>query len=417
MYASANRDERKFSDPDRFDVTRDVHDHLGFGSGVHMCMGMHLARLEMVSLLQSLARRAKTIALAGAPVVAMNNTIRAYASLPVVVHADEHAAAAADAMAQPERETLTVRIAARQVVAQDIVAIELESADGSPLPPFDAGAHVDVQVTGELLRQYSLCNDPAAAGRYRIGVLLDPKSRGGSAAVHAAFHVGQVLEIGRPRNNFPLRMDAAHTLLFAGGIGITPILAMAHALHAAGRSFELHYCGRSALALAFLDELQRFGQRVQVHLDDGPASQHLDINTVLAATAPDRHLYVCGPNGFMDFVTQATQRLGWRDDTVHLERFGAEVNTDGAPFTVLAARSQVSFEVLPGERIADKLIAHGIEVRMSCQSGVCGTCVTRVIDGLPDHRDHVQTAVEKASNRSITVCCSRSKTRRLVLDI
>jgi hypothetical protein len=191
MFASANRDERKFADPDRFDITRDVHDHLGFGSGVHMCMGMHLARLEMVSLLQALARRAKTVALDGEPVVAMNNTIRAYASLPVVVEAAERAAGgaaehAADEVAQvaaqPESETLTVRVAAHHMAAQDIVAIELESVDGTPLPPFDAGAHVDVQVTGELLRQYSLSNDPAARGRYRLGVLLDPKSRGGSAA-------------------------------------------------------------------------------------------------------------------------------------------------------------------------------------------------------------------------------------------
>lgn len=417
MYASANRDERKFADPDRFDVTRDVHDHLGFGSGVHMCMGMHLARLEIVSLLQSLARRVKTLALAGKPVVAMNNTIRAFASLPVVVEADAAAANATDEVVQPAQETLAVRIAARHAAAQDIVAIELESVDGQPLPPFEPGAHVDLRVTGDLLRQYSLSNDPAGSGRYRLGVLLDPKSRGGSAAVHAAFHVGQVVAIGQPRNSFPLRLDAAHTILFAGGIGITPILAMAYSLDAAGRSFELHYCGRSAVRLAFLDELRRFGPRVQVHVDDGPESQHLDIESVLAGPLPGRHLYVCGPNGFMDFVTGAAQRLGWSADTVHLERFGAEVNTDGAPFTVVAARSKVSFEVQPGERIAEKLIAHGIEVRMSCQSGVCGTCVTRVIDGMPDHRDHVQTATEKASNRTITVCCSRSKTRRLVLDI
>lgn len=417
MYASANRDERKFADPDRFDVRREVHDHLGFGSGVHMCMGMHLARLEIVSLLQSLARRATTIALDGEPVVAMNNTIRAYASLPVVVQADERAAAGADTLAPPERETLSVRVAARHLAAQDIVAIELESADDTPLPPFEPGAHVDVRVTSDLLRQYSLSNDPAIPGRYRLGVLLDPKSRGGSAAVHAALHVGQMLEIGRPRNHFPLRMDVAHTVLFAGGIGITPILSMAHALHASGRSFELHYCGRHAARLAFLEELHCFGDRVHLHLDDGPPSQQLHIDSVLAAPSPERHLYVCGPNGFMDFVTHAAQRLGWHEDTVHLERFGAEVNTDGAPFTVVAARSQVTFEVQPGERIADQLIAHGIEVRMSCQSGVCGTCVTRVIEGMPDHRDHVQTASEKASNRSITVCCSRSKTRRLILDI
>jgi cytochrome P450/ferredoxin-NADP reductase len=417
MYASANRDERKFADPDRFDVTRDVHDHLGFGSGVHMCMGMHLARLEIVSLLQSLARHAKTIALAGEPVVAMNNTIRAYASLPVVVEADDAVRDSVGTPALPERETMAVRVAARSVAAQDIVALELESADGTPLPPFEPGAHVDVRVSSELLRQYSISNDPAERSRYRLGVLLDPNSRGGSAAVHAGFHVGQVLEIGRPRNHFPLRMDAGHSLLFAGGIGITPILAMAHALQAAGRSFELHYCGRNAGRLAFLDELRRFGPRAHVHLDDGPESQHLHIDAVLAAPAPERHLYVCGPNGFMDFVTGAAQRLGWSEETVHLERFGAEVNTDGAPFTVVAARSQVTFEVQPGERIAEKLVAHGIAVRMSCQSGVCGTCITKVIDGMPDHRDQVQTATEKAANRTITVCCSRSKTRRLVLDL
>jgi len=417
MYASANRDERKFADPDRFDVTRDVHDHLGFGSGVHMCMGMHLARLEIVSLLQSLARRVRTIALDGEPVVAMNNTIRAYASLPVVVTADARATAALDGPASTERETLAMRVVARRAVAQDIVALDLEAADGTPLPPSEPGAHVDLHLPGALLRQYSLCNPPGALGRWRLGVLLDPNSRGGSAAVHAGLAVGQIIEIGRPRNHFPLRLDAAHTVLFAGGIGITPILAMAHALQAAGRSFELHYCGRSAARLAFLDELQSFGDRVQVHLDDGPEAQRLHIDQVLAAPAADRHLYVCGPNGFMDFVTHAAQRLGWADDTVHLERFGAEVNTDGAPFTVVAARSNVTFEVQPGERIADQLIAHGIDVRMSCQSGVCGTCVTRVIDGMPDHRDHVQTATEKAANRTITVCCSRSKTRRLVLDI
>ena len=416
MYASANRDERKYPDPDRFDVTRDVHDHLGFGSGVHMCMGMHLGKLEIVSLLQSLARRVKTIALAGEPLVAMNNTIRAWASLPVVVEPDEVVRQAASATAATQ-EPLAVRIVARRDVAQDILALELESADGQPLPPFEAGAHVDVRVRSDLLRQYSLAGDPAERGRYRLGVLLDPKSRGGSAAVHAELHAGQVIEIGRPRNNFPLALDAAHTLLFAGGIGITPILAMAHALASAGCSFALHYCGRSAARLAFLDELTRFGSRVHVHLDSGPEAQHLHLDAVLAGPSPHRHLYVCGPNGFMDFVTSGAQRLGWSAATVHLERFGAEVNTDGAPFTVVAARSKLSFEVQPGERISQKLLEHGIEVPMSCQSGVCGTCITRVIDGMPDHRDFVQTDTEKASNRTITVCCSRSKTRRLVLDL
>ena len=419
MFASANRDERKFADPDRFDVTRDVHDHLGFGTGVHMCMGMHLARLEMVSLLRPLARRVKRIALDDEPVVAMNNVICAYASLPVVVEVDTDASSTATASSPvaTSQAPLQARIAARQVVAQDIVSIELESVDGQPLPPFGAGDHIDVRASSSLLRQYSLTGDPAVQGRYRLGILLDPKSRGGSAAIHAHFQTGQVIDIGYPRNNFPLRLDVGHSMLFAGGIGITPILSMAYALAAAGRSFELHYCGRSASRLAFIDELKRLGNSVHVHLDDGPDHQRLDIGAVLATPATSRHLYVCGPNGFMDFVTSAAERAGWSTDTVHLERFGAEVNTDGAPFTVVAERSQVSFEVRPSERIAEKLAAHGISVPMSCQSGVCGTCMVNVIEGIPDHRDSVQTDTEKASNRHITVCCSRSKTKRLVLDL
>lgn len=422
MFASANRDERKFADPDRFDVTRDVHDHLGFGTGVHMCMGMHLARLEMVSLVQSLARRVKHIALDGEPQVAMNNVIRAYASLPVRVEADTNTSIATNVATTTSpvaaaQEPLKARIVQRQTAAQDIVSLELEGIDGQPLPPFNAGDHIDVRASSNVLRQYSLTGDPKVQGRYRLGILLDPKSRGGSAAVHANFHKDQVVEIGHPRNNFPLHLDVEHSVLFAGGIGITPIMSMAYALAAAGRSFELHYCGRSASRLAFIEELKRFGDKVQVHLDDGPASQRLDINVVLASPSASRHLYVCGPNGFMDFVTIAAERAGWSNDTVHLERFGAEINTDGAPFTVVAARSKISFDVQPGERITDKLVAHGISVPVSCQSGVCGTCLVNVVEGMPDHRDSVQTDTEKASNRRITVCCSRSKTRRLVLDL
>ena len=418
MYASANRDERKFAEPERFDVTRDVHDHLGFGTGVHMCMGMHLARLEMVSLLQSLARRVKRITLDGEPVVAMNNVIRGYASLPVTVVADSAPSSVVAPAPSPATHTmLSARIVARKIAAQDIVSLELESTNEQLLPPFAAGDHIDVRASSTLLRQYSLTGDPSLQGRYRLGILLDPKSRGGSSAVHASFQVGQVIEIGWPRNNFPLRHDAEHSVLFAGGIGITPILSMAYALANAGRSFELHYCGRSASRLAFLDELRIFGQRVHLHLDDMPADQRMNMDTVLAQPQATHHIYVCGPTGFMDYVTSAADRAGWPQDAVHLERFGAEVNTDGSPFTVVAARSKLTFEVLPGERIAEKLLANGINVPMSCQSGVCGTCLVKVLEGMPDHRDSVQTDTEKASNQQITVCCSRSQTRRLVLDL
>ncbi|WP_298862133.1 cytochrome P450/oxidoreductase [uncultured Sulfitobacter sp.] len=418
IYASANRDHRKFPDPDRFDVTRDVHDHLGFGQGVHMCMGMHLARREIILLIEALRRRVERFELTDAPVVAMNNTIRAYASMPVKVHLAAEVLVDAPSDEAPEDNPwLDVTVANRSDVATDIIGLKLTSTDGSPLPAYAAGAHVDVYVKSGLIRQYSLTGDPADRSKYRIGVLLDPKSRGGSTAIHTDFEVGQQIRIGRPRNNFPLGNAVAHTILFAGGIGVTPMLNMAYALEAAGASWEMHYCGRTADRLAFTNEMGRFGHKVQIHIDSGPDNQKMDINAVLATAAPDRHLYVCGPNGFMDFIVNSAVTNGWDTNTVHLERFGAEVNTDGAPFTVVAQRSGTTFEVHPGETISQKLEENGIHVQVSCQSGVCGTCLTSVTEGMPDHRDLVQTDLEKASNAQITVCCSRSKTKRLVLDL
>jgi ferredoxin-NADP reductase len=416
MFASANRDPAKFPDPARFDVTRDVHDHVGFGQGVHMCMGMHLARLEMQSLVQALRRRVARFELTAEPEIGLNNSIRAYARMPVRVHLAD-TVLADPVRAQAESPWLDVTIAARETVATDIVGLTLRSTDGGPLPAYEVGSHVDVFVQSGLIRQYSLTGDPADRTQYRLGVLLDPNSRGGSSAIHARFAEGTRIRIGRPRNNFPLIASAAHTVLFAGGIGITPMLAMAYALEAAGASWEMHYCGRTPDRLAFTDELARFGGRVPLHVDSGPMDQQLDIAAVLAGPAPDRHLYVCGPNGFMDFVVRSAEAGGWTRDTIHLERFGAEVNTDGAPFTVVARRSGKTFDVQPGETIARKLEENGVTVQVSCQSGVCGTCLTPVLEGMPDHRDLVQTDLEKASNARITVCCSRSKTKTLVLDI
>lgn len=416
MFASANRDPAKYPDPARFDVGRDVHDHVGFGQGVHMCMGMHLARLEMALLLEALRRRVERFELTAEPEIALNNSIRAYGSMPVRVHLGEPLVDEPDARAGVESPWLDMVVARRENAASGIISLELRAADGSELPAYEAGAHVDVHVQSGLIRQYSLTGDPADRSAYRLGVLLDPKSRGGSTAIHKGVREGAAIRIGRPRNNFPLA-PAGHTILFAGGIGITPMLSMAYALEAQGASWEMHYCGRSADKLAFVDEMRRFGDKVHPHVDAGPAAQRLDIDAVLNGPAMDRHLYVCGPNGFMDFVVNAAAASGWDERCVHLERFGAEVNTDGAPFTVVAARSGVTFDVEPGETIAEKLGEHGIEVHMSCQSGVCGTCLTRVVEGMPDHRDLVQTDLEKAANDRITVCCSRSKTKKLVLDL
>lgn len=416
IYASANRDERKYPDPDRFDVTRDVHDHVGFGQGVHMCMGMHLARREIILLLEALRRRVERFELLGPPEIAMNNSIRAFSRLPVRIHKAEKPQPAISASAAATASLLDVVVAKKRPLAKDIVEVELQSADGGPLPDWEAGAHIDLYIRSGLVRQYSLTGDPAT-GRYLIGVLKEVASRGGSQAVHEALSKGCRLQIGRPRNNFPLVPEAAHSILFAGGIGVTPMLSMAHALAANGASWEMHYCVRTEDRLAFQDELAGFGERARLHVDTGPAAQRLDIGAVLANPSPDRHLYVCGPNGFMDFVTSSAEAMGWDKAQIHLERFGAEVNTDGAPFTVVARKSNARFDVAPGETIADGLRRSGIDIQVSCQSGVCGVCLTRVLEGTPDHRDLVQTDREKAENAQLTVCCSRSKTRTLVLEV
>ena len=382
-----------------------------------MCMGMHLARREIILLLEALRRRVEKFELLGEPVVAMNNTIRAYASMPIKVHLAADVLVDAPKRAEQDDPWLDVTVQNRTDIATDIIGLELASTHGTALPSYDAGAHVDVYVKSGLIRQYSLTGDPADSSKYRLGILLDPKSRGGSTAIHTGFETGAQIKIGRPRNNFPMGANVAHTILFAGGIGVTPMLNMAYALQASGASWEMHYCGRTAERLAFRDELERFGGKVQVHIDSGPDDQKMDINAVLANAASDKHLYVCGPNGFMDFIVKSAENNDWSDDCVHLERFGAEVNTDGAPFTVVAQKSGKSFEVLPGETISHKLEENGIHVQVSCQSGVCGTCLTGVREGMPDHRDLVQTDLEKASNAQITVCCSRSKTKKLVLDL
>ncbi len=312
---------------------------------------------------------------------------------------------------------LDVRIARREDVATDIVALELVAPQGGELPPFEAGAHVDVVVEPGLMRQYSLCNDPRERHRYRLGVLRDPASRGGSEGVHRRFAEGQVIQIGRPRNNFPLATDDRPAVLLAGGIGLTPLMAMAHALQARGTPFVLHQCARSADRVAFAAELaaSAFAGSVRVHLDDGPPAQRFSLDEALADS--NAHLYVCGPEGFIDFVTAGAAARGWPAERVHVEHFKAEVPQVGAAFTVVAARSGVTVEVPEGTSVAQALIAAGVDIPLSCEQGICGTCLVPVLQGTPDHRDEYQTDEEKAANTHMTPCCSRACSARLVLDV
>lgn len=316
---------------------------------------------------------------------------------------------------------LQVRVARKLPEAEGICSFELQAVDGRPLPAFSAGSHVDVQVPGGFVRQYSLCNDPGESHRYLIAVLKDPASRGGSAAMHDRVQQGDVLTISAPKNHFALAHDAAEHLLLAGGIGITPLLCMAERLAVTGAAFELHYATRSRARTAFVDRIAAsgFAPRVHFHFDDGDAGQRLDLLTLLAAPRPGRHLYVCGPQGLMDAVLGGARAAGWPEAQLHWEFFGAAPTasaSDGG-FEVQLASSGRIIPVAADQTVAQALEAAGVIVPTSCEQGVCGTCLTRVLDGVPDHRDLYLTPEEQAANDQFTPCCSRAKSPRLVLDL
>lgn len=314
---------------------------------------------------------------------------------------------------------LQVEVAARRQAADDIVVLDLVPVDGTPLPPWEPGAHVDVEVGPDLLRQYSLCGDPSRTDRYRLGILLDPASRGGSSGIHGRFHPGERIRISAPRNHFPLAADAAATVLLAGGIGITPLLAMAHQLHSLGLPFTFHYCARTRTKAAFLDELAAapYAANVHLHFDDGDPAQRLEPARDFPAPSGGAHLYVCGPTGFMAWVIGAASSLGFSDERVHKEYFGAEVDTSGDAFEVVLSRSGRTVPVAAGQSIVAALKTVGVRVDVSCEQGVCGTCICDVLDGVPDHRDFYLTEEEKEGNDQMTLCCSRARTPQLVLDL
>lgn len=318
---------------------------------------------------------------------------------------------------------LEVIIERKTMVAQDVCAFELSVPTGACLPAFEAGSHIDVYLPGGIIRQYSLCNPPGQTHRYVIGVLKDPHSRGGSIAMHGLAE-GEALQISEPRNLFPLSGQARHSVLVAGGIGITPLLCMAHALVEERASFELHYCARSIEKIAFGDQLraERLASHVFLHTDDdGDATQRFDASAVMRrAKEGGTHVYVCGPGGFVEGVLGAARACGYEERQLHREYFAttSALNQDeDGPFQIRIASSGQVCIVDAGETVLAALARLGIEIPSSCEQGICGTCVTRLLDGIPLHRDLFLTDEEHAANDQFTPCCSRARSPVLVLDL
>ncbi|HTI18759.1 MAG TPA: PDR/VanB family oxidoreductase, partial [Trinickia sp.] len=319
---------------------------------------------------------------------------------------------------------IPVRVVAAETIAQGIRLLKLAPLDGSALPSWEPGAHIDLHLGSGVVRQYSLCGSYSDTSTYEVAVKREPASRGGSRFVHESLSVGSELGISAPRNHFRMDGEARRTLLVAGGIGITPIIGMARQLRDRGQPFDLLYFARSEAHAAFCGELNDasfngacrllFGQEreaVEATLDEALRNRHGGC-----------HVYLCGPQPFMDTVRTVAARHGWPDDAVHLEYFAAAATATSeaepeAAFDLKLARSNETFSIAPGKTIVDVLREHGMDVETSCEQGVCGTCVVKVLEGSPEHRDCFLTAQEHASGNCMAICVSRSRSKLLVVDL
>ncbi|WGR73145.1 MULTISPECIES: PDR/VanB family oxidoreductase [unclassified Bradyrhizobium] len=304
--------------------------------------------------------------------------------------------------------------------ATDILSFELRPRAGTILPPFTAGAHVEVYLPDLQIRSYSLLNDQNERDRYVIAVRRDANGRGGSRYMHDRLGKGDALTISAPRNHFPLVEDAHHTVFIVGGIGVTPILSMVRRLEQIGRSWEMHFGARSPAHAAFYDYLRAFNSttssRVRFYFDGGVRDDMLDVGSLIAPLPSDTHLYCCGPLGMMDVFRGATAARPAK--TVHFEYFaGAAVGEPSGGFDVELAQSGKTLTVRPGKTILEAMIEAGLDAPYSCREGVCGSCETRVLAGIPDHRDLVLTASERARGETMMICCSGSLSSKLVIDL
>ena len=307
-------------------------------------------------------------------------------------------------------------------LAGDANAFEFRSVDDAPLPSFTAGAHVVLILPNGVRRSYSLCNAEGETHRYVVGVKKASLSRGASAYLHEQMRVGAEIEIAPSRNNFPLAENAPHSVLIAGGIGVTPIWSMIQRLVALGANFEVHYASPTRQDAAFVGELERVTSSEPARLNPTFSREaggtRLNLDEIVAAAPSGSHFYACGPAEMLAAFERATARLP--NNQVHLERFnadGADIRTNGAGFEIILARSDRTLEVAAEKSILDVLLEEGVDVPFSCMDGVCGSCRVDVLESMPDHRDVVLDADTRAVNRTMMVCCSRAFSERLVLDL
>lgn len=421
--SSANHDERHFADADLFDIRRDnASDQLTFGYGSHQCMGKNLARMEMQVFLEELTRRLPHLRLAEQSFSYVPNTS---------FRGPEHLWVEWDPARNPERTDPSVldwrdavrigepsgQAIARTVVveridpvADNVVRLRLVAPDGKVLPRWAPGAHIDVECghTG-ISRQYSLCGDPADAGAFEIAVLREVDSRGGSAWVHDVLRAGDRLRIRGPRNHFRLDEGCRKAIFIAGGIGVTPVSAMARRARDLGIDYTFHYCGRSRASMALREELAALhGNRLHVHAGD--EGQRADFAALLGTPDPQTQIYACGPARMIAALEDHC--AAWPEDALRVEHFVSALGTldpsREQPFTVELKDSGLTVEVPAHQTLLTALRCANIDVQSDCEEGLCGSCEVRVLAGQIDHRDVVLTRGEREANSRMMACCSRA---------
>nr|WP_296773503.1 cytochrome P450 [Rhodococcus sp. (in: high G+C Gram-positive bacteria)] len=416
VIGAANHDERQFENPHEYNALRPAVRHLGFGEGLHGCLGNPLARLEAKIALEVALPRLGQFGLAGTPVRYPSTPNMAVLDhLPVEFLPATRSVPAAAPVAKVSTETRTVAVANRSTAADGVVSLTLVAADDRDLPAWEPGAHIDLVLANGLTRQYSLCGDPSDRTSYRIGVLREAAGGGGSAFVHDELTVGSSVSIRGPRNHFRLQ-NSEEYIFVAGGIGITPILPMVAEADRAGARWTLAYGGRTLSSMGYLDELAHHGDRVTTWPQDTRGI--IDLDSLLGNPRKNALVYVCGPAPLLDAVEQRC--ANWPSGSLHLERFAAKALAApirDEPFEIELAKSSRSLVVPTDKSIVDVLETVGINILTSCNEGKCGTCETDVLEGVPDHRDSLLSTEEQNAGDRMMVCVSRSRSAKLVLDL
>lgn len=437
VVSSANHDPRQFGDPDLFDIRRDNSvDHLTFGYGAHQCLGKNIGRMEMQIMIGELSRRMPHMTLAPQKFEYVHNlAFRGPRALIVEWDPAQNPERRNPAIREWKQEVRLgaplarnavriLRVESVREIARDTLLLRLVSQHGSALPQWTPGAHIDIECgSPDLARQYSLCGDPADRSAWEVAVLKDQESRGGSAWIHEHVRPGVTLRVRGPRNHF--RLDESHQgkyVFIAGGIGITPVMAMARRVRELGRPYEFHYSCRSRLGMAFADELSGLhGECLSLHVsEEGSRNDFLALFDSLKGA--DVQIYACGPSRMLDSLQEAVVAAGLPEELLHVEHFTNErPKLDPAkerPFEVELRNTGLTLRVSNERSLLETLRAQNIDVQSDCEEGLCGVCEVAVLAGEIDHRDSILSPTERRENKRMMACCSRAKGGgKLVLDL